>query len=247
MADSVQGTAFDERQFDAIYPDGVELHYWNLCRNEIIAHAVGKAPEGPVLEIGCGKGLVVADLRKRGFEVTGVDLAPVKPLGQVARHVRTGVDLFDIPSAEFKGIRTVLLLDVIEHLEDPVEFLSRVRHHLPSAETFIYTVPACQELFSNYDEFNRHFRRYDLDMLRRHTDPDRTRGWHASYFFHSLYPAAWLQLRLSGARETRYDVPRSTASRAAHRLLGLFFRLEKSLLPSNWKGTSIIATVSERR
>lgn len=247
MANDPAGTAFDEQQFDAIYPVGVELHYWNRCRNAIIAAAVRQAPPGPVLEVGCGKGLVVADLRKRGFDVTGVDLAPVRPLDEVKDHVRTGVDLFDIPSTGLSNVRTVLLLDVIEHLEDPIGFLARLRGHLPAAATIIFTVPACQELFSNYDEFNRHFRRYDLATLRAHTDANHTRGWKASYFFHTLYPAAWLQLRIVGSREARYHVPRSFFGRLIHRALGIFFRLDHALLPSTWKGTSIIATVTERR
>ena len=34
------------------------------------------APAGAVLEVGCGEGRVARDLRDRGFEVTGVDIAP---------------------------------------------------------------------------------------------------------------------------------------------------------------------------
>lgn len=246
MAAEAPDTAFDERQFEAIYPAGVERHYWNICRNAIVADAVRSVGPGPVLEVGCGKGLIVADLRARGIDITGVDLAPVDPLEAARDHVRTGVDLFDLDASGLADIRTVLLLDVIEHIEDAAGFVARIRAFLPGVRNFIVTVPARQELFCNYDEFNRHFRRYDLALVRAHLDPGGGRKWKASYFFHALYPAAWMVLRLKGRRETRYHVPVSWTSRMIHRALGAFFRLDHALLPGRWKGTSIIATVSDR-
>lgn len=245
MATDPSSTAFDPAQFDAIYPTGVERHYWNICRNAILTRAVRAAGPGKVLEVGCGKGLVVAHLRAEGIEARGVDLAEVPALPEVAAHVRTGVDLFDIPAHEFTEVGIVLLLDVIEHIEHPTDFVERIRKHVPSAHTFIFTVPARQELFSNYDEFNRHFLRYDRRTLRSHVDPSGSRIWKASYFFHSLYPAAWLQLKLKGARDTRYVVPVTPMQRFVHRLLGLMFLVEYALLPAGIPGTSIIASVSE--
>lgn len=240
-------TAFAAGQFDAIYPPGVERHYWNRCRNSVIEDMLRRvAPKGAMLEIGCGKGLVVAALRARGFDVTGVELATVEPVPEASAHVQAGVDLFHLDPRRFTEVRTVLLLDVIEHLEDPAAFIDRIRAFLPAVQCIVYTVPARQELFSNYDRFNGHYRRYDLGTLRRHVDPDSRRGWTASYFFHLLYPAAWLQLRLKGERETRFAVPRSSISRLIHVILGLLFRMEYALLPSSWPGTSIIAAVRER-
>lgn len=247
MAVETTSSAFDEAQFDAIYPLGVERHYWNICRNAVIARAVGNVGPGEILEVGCGKGLVVADLRTRGFDAIGVDLAPVQPVPGMEAWVRTGVDLFDIDPGVFSDVRTVLLLDVIEHVEGPADFVDRIRRHLPQAEAFIFTVPARQELFSNYDAFNRHHLRYDRHTLRKHVDPLAERNWKASYFFHALYPAAWLQLKLKGSRRTWYDVPETPLQRMMHWLLGRLFMLEYRMLPGGVPGTSIIATVREKK
>jgi SAM-dependent methyltransferase len=228
MAAEAPDSTFDAKQFDAIYPTGVERHYWNRCRNRVIARELRRiGAQGPMLEIGCGKGLVVAELRKRGFDASGVELAQVQVIPDARDHVRTAID-------------------VIEHLEHPDAFIARIRESFPALQWMVYTVPARQELFSNYDRFNNHYRRYDLGTLRSHVDPDGTRKWKASYFFHMLYPMAWLQLRISGERELRYNVPAPGPASAMHALLGALFFAEHLLFPRNWPGTSIIAAVKER-
>ena len=79
---------------------------------------------------------------------------------------RTATDARQLEVAQRNEVRTILLLDVIEHLEDPVAFLAELRSHFPALRHLLLTVPARQELFSNYDEFNGHFRRYDPALLR---------------------------------------------------------------------------------
>lgn len=247
MAAEGADTTFDNEQFEAIYPTGVERHYWNRCRNRIIArHLRLVGAQGHMLEVGCGKGLVVADLRKRGFDVSGVELAQVTPIPGAQDHVRVAIDVFDLDPAFRSTVRTILLLDVIEHLEHPDVFIARLRESFPALRWMVYTVPARQELFSNYDTFNNHYRRYDLSSLRAHVDPDRTRSWNASYFFHLLYPMAWSQLKMAGERELGYNVPAPGPASWLHALLGSAFFMEYLFLPRSWRGTSIIAAVTER-
>jgi SAM-dependent methyltransferase len=243
----VRDTAFHSEQFDAIYPPGVERHYWNRCRNRVIAGTLRKiGAHEPMLEVGCGKGLVVAALRAEGFDITGVELAAVEPVEEARPYVRTGLDVFSLPESERRTVRTILLLDVIEHIEDAAVFISAIRDHFPAMEWLVITVPAGQELFSNYDFFNGHFRRYDLDLLRRHADPERNRRFLARYFFHALYPAARMLLKRSGRRKTSFDVPETFVQRSFHALLGGLFHLEYKLLPGSWKGTSIIAAIGNK-
>ncbi len=247
MVSSTSDTAFNTEQFDAIYPTGVERHYWNVCRNAVIAKYLrNEAPKGAILEIGCGKGLVVAAMLELGMDIQGVELADVPVVAEAKDHVIVGKDVFDLDPRRFTAVRTVMLLDVIEHLEDPVSFIRRIRSFLPAVSCILCTVPARQELFSDHDRFNHHFRRYDRDMLRAHMDPEGARGWSASYFFHALYPAALIQLRLKGDSGRRFTVPTSFVERIVHRTLGLGFRLEHSFLPSSWRGTSIIAVAMDR-
>lgn len=235
-------TSFSEEQFDKLYPPGVERHYWSRCRNRVIARELRtNGAQGPMLEIGCGKGIVVRYLRDAGFDIKGVELAPVPPLQGMEAFVRTGVDVLDLDPAEARSYRTVLLLDVIEHLPDPAGFIAAIREKMPSLERILVTVPARQELFSNFDRFNGHFRRYDEVMVRAHLTGQGSRSFRWSYVFHSLYPAARLQLARKGEREVGFNVPKGPVQGMVHALIAAFLYLDHLLLPSRWKGTSVIA------
>ena len=242
-------TAFNIDQFDAIYPKGVERHYWNRCRNAVILDAIRSIGDhGPILEVGCGKGLVVAYLRDQGLDVTGVELAQVTPLAEVKTHVRTSTDALALAVSERAQVKTILLLDVIEHLEKPGAFLQQLVSGFPSLRYFVITVPARQELFSNYDDFNGHFRRYDQELLNKHVADGNGAVMRSNYFFHVLYPAAWLQLQLSGKRKLAFPVPARGPASWLHALIGHIMFFEHRILPGSWKGTSLIAAVkvSER-
>ncbi|MBK8226574.1 MAG: methyltransferase domain-containing protein [Flavobacteriales bacterium] len=199
---------------------------------------------GPMIEVGCGKGLVVLDLRARGHDVVGVDIAKIEVAAGASAWVRTGTEALALPEAEAKLYRTLLLLDVIEHIENPTGFIAQLRNAFPKAEWIVATVPARQELFSEHDTFNRHFRRYDPRTLRMHMDPSAHPGWKACYFFHTLYPFAWLQARWSKGRRT-FSGPKGLAN-AIHAALGCAFFLDHLALPGRLWGTSIICAARIR-
>ncbi|NND69789.1 MAG: hypothetical protein HKN19_19520, partial [Halioglobus sp.] len=138
------------------------------------------------------------------------------------------------------GVVCILLLDVIEHLPDPVAFLASLQEAYPDLENVIVTVPARRELWSHYDEFFGHYRRYTLSMLDEH---GKALGWgqeRGGYFFRLPY----IVMRLLGG----LGVPRSTAMvapaaglRWLHALVAAYLRLESWLLPAGVPGTSAYA------
>lgn len=238
-------SAFTAEQFQVLYPPGVEHHYWNVCRNRVIARMLRRSgAEGPILEVGCGKGLVTQALRDRGFEVRGAEIAPVPPLVGMEAHVRSSFDVFAMEPTEAASYRTLLLLDVIEHLEDPERFLGMLREKFTGCTVLLVTVPARQELFSNYDRFNGHHLRYDRTTLRKHlTAWNRTGSMELQYFFHVLYPSARWLLALRGARPVHFTVPGSWIARSIHHVIGLLLFADHLLVPANTKGTSLLGIV----
>jgi hypothetical protein len=73
-------------------------------------------------------------------------------------------DFVDLPLDRLHKIRGALLCDVMEDLPEPIAFLDKVRMSLPALERVLLTVPARQELWSNWDQHHGHFRRYDLQL-----------------------------------------------------------------------------------
>jgi 2-polyprenyl-3-methyl-5-hydroxy-6-metoxy-1,4-benzoquinol methylase len=79
-----------------------------------------------LLDLGCGPGHIAARARALGIEVTGVDAHDPLP-GKMDRFHRVDLESLDLPIDPF-AFDAVLLLDVIEHLQDPESFLVMLRN-----------------------------------------------------------------------------------------------------------------------
>ncbi|MCL2413815.1 MAG: class I SAM-dependent methyltransferase [Bacteroidales bacterium] len=242
-AQTKENTEFTSAQYEAIYPEGIEHHYWTKSRNWIIAKAIKKYDvKGKILEIGCGKGLVVEYLNKNGFDCSGVELADVPVSPSLQDKILTGKDVKDLSSDYCDAFSTILLLDVIEHIADPVSFLRNLKTKFKNLKTIVLTAPARQELFSNYDEFNGHYRRYDWHMLRSLAAETNIRVIYQSYFFHALYLPARLILWLFGKRKLYMTAP-SGIAKWIHTAIAWFMYFDALLLPKKLGGTSLIAVM----
>jgi SAM-dependent methyltransferase len=235
------GTRFEPEDFSLSYPPGIEDHYWTAARNQIIERqlkVVGlRKPR--ILEIGCGTGVVVAYLRRRGYECHGVEPAQAPVRESVRDCVFTGMSAADIPAAQRRSFDTLLLLDVLEHLPAPVEFLAETTAAFPNASHLILTVPARQELWSNYDSFFRHYCRYDLKSLGAVVRGMGGTVLRMKYFFHLLYLPGLFVVGLRGRRNIRISAPR-TGWKLVHRLVSKVCVADYHLVPGRVYGTSIV-------
>jgi glycosyltransferase involved in cell wall biosynthesis len=104
-------------------------------------YALDAVPTGSrVLDIGSGPGGVASELRRKGCEVTVVDrYAPEVPSLDIKVVVQ---DINDPPKFDVAPFDTLLMLDVIEHLNDPEEFLARLRGQFDhSSKKLVLTTP----------------------------------------------------------------------------------------------------------
>jgi 2-polyprenyl-3-methyl-5-hydroxy-6-metoxy-1,4-benzoquinol methylase len=235
------GTEFNIEQFDSIYPKGIENHYWNSAKNRIVEDVLSKyRTTANILEVGCGRGVVIKYLLDRGYRIRGVDLAQIPVDLELNEIIKTGIDVFSLDPIEYRDVDTILLCDVIEHLEFPELFLLRLKQTFPHLRRFIITVPARQEIFSNYDEFNGHFRRYSRTTLLQDFSKIDGKVNKLTYTYHGLYIPARLLLKSKGQRETNIKAPSGVLQKLVHRILSNYFLLEYMLLPGRWKGTSLL-------
>jgi SAM-dependent methyltransferase len=103
--------------------------------------------EGPVLDIGSNTGEALVALRKRGFEVIGLEPNPAA--AEVARGHGLEVISAPIEEAELRDGRygSILLSQVLEHVRDPHALLRKVKPALRDGGTVFIVVPNAGSAF----------------------------------------------------------------------------------------------------
>jgi SAM-dependent methyltransferase len=235
-------TEFMDNQYELAYPDGIENHWWHLARNRIVLDEIKKfmTVGSAVLDVGCGRGITVKYLRQEGVDCKGVELASARALVGMDKHIHFAVNAVELPCDERSRYYIILLLDVIEHFADPVAFLQSLVSAFVRLSHVIITVPARSELWSNYDVFYGHHRRYTPEMIE---DLAGELGWelvHQAYFFRPPYLPARALAALKKERKTKIDPPQGL-TRIVHRLISYGMILEQHVLPRRVPGTSVLA------
>lgn len=124
---------------------GQDHRYFATARHDVLAHVAG-AP-ARVLEIGCGKGATLAELKKRGgasFAV-GVELDPAA--AAEAQPLFDKLYVSAVENAAFEEViapgtlDAVFCLDVLEHLVDPWTVVQRVTPLLGPGGRLYVSVP----------------------------------------------------------------------------------------------------------
>jgi hypothetical protein len=246
VSNEAAGTEFSEEEFSEAYPPGYEHHYWHIARSAIVRDQVRSVCKkgDTVLEIGTGRGHYVRVLRSDGFYAYGCDLGTPVVHDDVQRYIFGGTDFANLDSTLRQRVTAILLLDVIEHIEQPAAFLASAFEALPALRSLIITLPARQELWSNYDEHYRHFLRYDLEKFRELARNAQLEVLTSGYFFHALYLPALAMKMMGVNRATSFAAP---GNRWLHRWLGRAFWLESRILPKAIYGTSLIAVCAPER
>jgi 2-polyprenyl-3-methyl-5-hydroxy-6-metoxy-1,4-benzoquinol methylase len=99
--------------------------------NRLLDLIAAHVPGGRLLDVGCGHGLLLDEARRRGYQTVGLELSR-----EAARHAREtlNLDVRELPLESFSegangdspgGFEAVVLADVLEHLDDPVDAIDR--------------------------------------------------------------------------------------------------------------------------
>lgn len=121
-----------------------ELYRRTVLRDHLnfVDRALRSAGEGRVLDFGCGGGLLLGMLRERGASVLGMDFSiPALRVASRAHGVPSVCGTLKQPPVAPASCAAVTMFHVLEHLENPVEYLQGARNLLGPEGRLIIQVP----------------------------------------------------------------------------------------------------------
>ena len=147
-----------------------ESYWWHVAKRSLVVQLLKQhlPPPGLIVEGGIGSGRNLAEYQRLGYDVLGLDImeeAVEHSRGRglpVKRH-----DLSEPWPVAAAPARCVILLDVLEHIADPVTVLRHGGEALCSGGGVLITVPAHPALYGGWDERLGHYRRYTRKELCR--------------------------------------------------------------------------------
>ena len=177
---------------------------WEGGKVRLYRELVGDGPRR-ILDVGCGNGRFLGLLRDFGcpdWELVGIDLDAAAVAECRARGFEAHVGRVEEFDAGGRGFDAVIMLQLIEHVEDPVEICRRVHALLRAGGRFVVETPNLagidyrlfQRSWWGHYHFPRHWNLFSTLMLRRMLEASGfeilDRGWpdRVVRFFHYQNP-----------------------------------------------------------
>lgn len=183
-----------------------------------------------ILEVGCGIGTYTVPLAAAGHTLVSVDIDPAY-VETATRRTETlpnvtvrHADATDPACDLGEAFDSVILLDVLEHIEDDVTLLAKLRGRLKPGGCIVLKVPAIKALHSSMDDAIGHWRRYDrasLTLALAQAGFDAERLWPFNAF---AVPGWWLN-----GRVLKRTTPPSEQVKLFNSLIPLLRPLDKVL------------------
>ncbi|MGH6690858.1 MAG: class I SAM-dependent methyltransferase [Gemmatimonadales bacterium] len=231
--------------YASIYRELYRRHWWWRAREAVLVREIARnAPPqgwGRILDVGCGDALFFDELSRFG-EVWGVEGDPslVRDDGPYRHRIHVGK--FDASLPTGSPFRLVLMLDVLEHMHEPVDALQRVRALLEPSGALLVTVPAFPAAWTRHDDYNEHVVRYTRASFKEVVRRAGLTLLSSRYLFHWLFPAKLL-VRAAESVISGAAVPAGIPPVWLNKALFSASRLEERLL--RWArlpfGTSLLA------
>ena len=175
--------------------------------NKWMYSTISPYTKGKILEIGSGLGNISKYFLQNGSSITlsDIDAFYIQYLKTEFQQLQYGKNLLsiDLQKKDFnnnynhlaENFDTVILLNVLEHLEDDASAIRNCKFLLKNKGTIIILVPAYSFLFSEMDKALHHYRRYTAKKLVQLICKENFLI-EKSFYFNALGIGAWLYGKL---------------------------------------------------
>ncbi len=266
----------------ALYPDAyygepgtkfqpmVERVVRAIAERHISFLSQGLPAGGRILDVGCGRGVVLGPLADRGFDVHGVEISAEAARGADDRaEIRIASKLSDAEYAA-SSFDQIIIWHVLEHLRDPVGTLNEAHRILKPGGRLIVAVPnfeSCQARCCGAAWFHldlpRHLYHFPLRTLGEALQQSGFRLSSTHHFSLRQNPFGWIQsvlnrfpslprnglyalLHRRAAGEPAPFDPRTRARLRFWSALGAPFALACSVLAAAIRSGATVHVVAER-
>lgn len=106
------------------WKEGIKLQVSAICKH--------LQPGARILEIGCGEGILLNELKNLGFEVTGIEPSVTASKRAQEKGLKVFQGYFPHSAMEGKTYDMIIMSHVLEHLEDPHQILINITKSLTS-------------------------------------------------------------------------------------------------------------------
>jgi hypothetical protein len=200
---------------EQILGSSVYTHWYYVSKNKAIQRLLGFLAGRNILDVGAGSGVFSKFLLDSDIAESARCVDTAYPFTHnVERHNNKNISY--VKSIENVDETVILMIDVLEHIEDDLNFLKHYVDLMHDGSYILMSVPAFKFLWSGHDTFLEHKRRYSLPELENLANNAGLQVIHGCYFFGLLFPLIALirlinrMLLRTGKLSAKSDLKRST-------------------------------------
>lgn len=218
-------------------------HFWYTSRRKAVTTLLSSFPitsgQGIArgIEIGCGTGGMQETLSQFCQELIGVE--PFENAARVASLRNSKFTIVQTEGERFlaehpESFELIAAFDVLEHLEDDIGMLRQMHSALVTGGCLVITVPASKILWSSFDLFDKHWRRYERTDLQQKLESAGFLVCRISYLFMCLFPVVYLVRKIRELLVLEPGKQNQDLIKLPHKLvnncLGIIFNIESQII-----------------